>query len=113
MARLVAAPRHAGLTHAASVHGHELTHPELAGDPDFRSTFPPHCLRGTRGARKVPETEQDDPLPISLIPFPPLVLERLVEGRRELLLLKTSFDVFTNPNAEPLVAALDPDEVIL
>ncbi len=37
----------------------------------------------------------------------------LVAGRRELLLLKKSFDVFTNPNAEPLLAALDPDEVIL
>src|SRR4051795_11109241 len=88
MARLVAAAREAGLTHVASADDHELTDPELAGDPDFRSTFPPHCLRGTRGARKVPETDQDDPLPISLVPFTPLVLERLVEGRRELLLLK-------------------------
>src|SRR3954469_16740149 len=113
MARLVAAAREAGLTHVASADDHELTDPELAGDPDFRSTFPPHCLRGTRGARKVPETDQDDPLPISLVPFPPLVLERLVEGRRELLLLKKSFDVFTNPNAEALLAVLDPDEVIL
>jgi nicotinamidase-related amidase len=61
----------------------------------------------------VPETEQADPLPLSLVPFPPLVLKRLVAGRRELLLLKKSFDVFTNPNTESLVAALDPDEVIL
>ena len=113
MARLVAAAREAGLTHVASADDHELSDPELAGEPDFRSTFPPHCLRGTRGAQKVPETEQADPLPISLIPFPPLVLGRLAAGRRELLLLKKSFDVFTNPNTEPLVAALDPDEVIL
>src|SRR5689334_20260851 len=113
MARLVAAAREAGLVHVASADDHELTDPEIDDDPDFRSTFPPHCLRGTRGARKVPETEQDDPLPLALVPFPPLVLERLVAGRRELLLLKKSFDVFTNPNAEPLVAALDPDEVIL
>jgi nicotinamidase/pyrazinamidase len=113
MARLVAAAREAGLTHVASADDHELTDPEIADEPDFTSTFPRHCLRGTRGARKVPETEQDDPLPLALVPFPPLVLERLVAGRRELLLLKKSFDVFTNPNAEPLVAALDPDEVIL
>jgi nicotinamidase/pyrazinamidase len=113
MARLVAAAREAGLTHVASADDHELTDPEIADAPDFRSTFPPHCLRGTRGARKVPETEQDDPLPLALVPFPPLVLVELVRGRREILLLKKSFDVFTNPNAEPLVAALDPEEVIL
>src|SRR3954453_12470522 len=113
MARLVAAARDAGLVHVASGVDHERTDPEIEAEPDFRSTFPPHCLRGTRGAQKVPETEQDDPLPLSLVPFPPALLERLVAGRRGLLLLKKSFDVFTNPNAEPLLAALDPDEVIL
>jgi nicotinamidase/pyrazinamidase len=113
MARLVAAAREAGLTHVASADDHELTDPEISDAPDFTSTFPRHCLRGTRGARKVPETDQQDPLPLALVPFPPLELARLVEGRRELLLLKKSFDVFTNPNAEPLLAALDPGEVIL
>ena len=37
----------------------------------------------------------------------------LLEGRREILLLKKNYSVFTNPNAEPVVDALDPDEVIL
>ncbi len=37
----------------------------------------------------------------------------VAEGRRELLLLKKSFDAFTNPNAEPLLEALDPSEVIV
>ena len=37
----------------------------------------------------------------------------MIEGRREFLLLKKSFDVFTNPNAEPLLAALDPDEIVV
>ena len=37
----------------------------------------------------------------------------LLEGRREVLLLKKNYSVFTNPNAEPVVEALDPDEVIL
>jgi nicotinamidase-related amidase len=36
-----------------------------------------------------------------------------MRGRRELLVLKKSFDVFTNPNVEALVEALDPPEVIL
>jgi nicotinamidase/pyrazinamidase len=113
MARLVAAAREAGLVHVASADDHELTDPEISDDPDYRNTYPPHCLRGTRGAAKVPETEQADPLPLSLVPFPPGLVPGLVAGRREILLLKKNFNVFTNPNTDALLEALDPDEVVL
>jgi nicotinamidase/pyrazinamidase len=113
MARLVAAAREAGIIHVASADDHELTDPEIADDPDWRNTYPPHCLRGTRGAEKIPETEQADPLPLSLTPYPPGLVPGLVEGRRELLLLKKNFNVFTNPNADPLLDALDPEEIVV
>ena len=61
----------------------------------------------------MPETKQSDPLPLSLIPFPPGLVPGLIEGRRELLLLKKNVDVFTNPNTEALLDALDPDEIVL
>jgi nicotinamidase/pyrazinamidase len=111
--RLVAATRAAGVVHVASADDHELTDPEISDEPDFRDTYPPHCLRGTRGAQKIPETEQVDPLPLAGLPFPPRLLPGLIEGRREVLLLKKSFDVFTNPNAAPLLDALDPDEIVV
>ncbi|MBA3844228.1 MAG: cysteine hydrolase [Actinobacteria bacterium] len=108
MARLVAAARGAGLTHIASADDHELTDPEISAEPDFRTTYPPHCLRGTRGAERVPETRQLDPVPLGAEVVP----TRWLQGR-EFLLLKKHFDVFTNPNTEPLLALLDVDEVIL
>lgn len=108
MARLVEAARAAGVVHVASADDHELTDPELSDEPDFEATYPPHCLRGTRGARKVPETEQEDPVPIGLELLP----ERYLRGG-EFLLLKKHFDVFTNPNTERLLDALDPDQVVL
>jgi nicotinamidase/pyrazinamidase len=108
MRRLVEAARAAGMPHVASSDDHELTDPEISESPDFETTYPPHCLRGTRGARKVPETEQEDPIPIGLEPLP----DRWLRGR-EFLLLKKHFDVFTNPNTERLLERLDPDEVIL
>jgi nicotinamidase/pyrazinamidase len=113
MARLVEAAREAGVVHVASADDHELTDPEISDEPDFRNTYPPHCLRGTRGAQKIPETEQEDPLPLSLLPFPPGLIPGLIEGRRELLLLKKNFNVFTNPNTDPLLDALDPDEIVV
>jgi nicotinamidase/pyrazinamidase len=113
MARLVAAAREGGLVHVASADDHELTDPEITDEPDWRNTYPPHCLRGTHGATKIPETEQDDPLPFGLTPYPPGLVPGLVEGRREILLLKKNFDVFTNPNTDALLDALDPEEIVV
>jgi len=108
MGRLVEAARSAGLVHVASADDHELTDDEISDRPDYSATYPPHCLRGTRGARKVPETEQLDPVPITLEPLP----DRYLDGR-EFLLLKKNFDVFTNPNTERLLDRLDPDEIVV
>ena len=106
MKRLVDAARAAAVVHVASADDHELTDVEISEQPDFETTYPPHCLRGTRGARKIPETEQVDPVPITLEPIP----ERYLSGR-EFLLLKKNFDVFTNPNTERLLQHLDSDEI--
>ena len=108
MKRLVDAARVAGIVHVASADDHELTDAEISAEPDFITTYPPHCLRGTRGARKIPETDQEDPVPLALEPVP----DRYLEGR-EFLLLKKNFDVFTNPHTERLLERLDPDEIVV
>jgi len=108
MRRLVEAARAAGIVHVASADDHELTDEEISETPDYQTTYPPHCLRGTRGARKISETDQMDPVPITLEPLP----ERYLEGR-EFLLLKKSFDVFTNPNTDRLLNLFDPDEIVV
>src|SRR5256714_7135585 len=111
--RLIDATRAARLVHVASADDHELTDPEISDRPDYRNTFPAHCLRGTRGAEKIMETKQRDPLPLSLVPYPPGLVPGLIEDRREILLLKKNFNVFTNPNTDPLLDALDPEEIVV
>jgi nicotinamidase/pyrazinamidase len=106
--RLVEAAREAGIVHVASADDHELTDEEISDEPDFTTTFPPHCMRGTPGALKIPETAQEAPVTLTLEPEP----GRSLEGR-EFLLLKKSFDVFTNPNTDHLLEHLDPDEIVL
>jgi nicotinamidase/pyrazinamidase len=108
MARLVAWAREEGIPHVASADDHELTDAEISETPDFSQTYPPHCLRGTRGAERIPETAQLDPVPLALTDVP----ETWLRGR-EFLLLKKHFDVFTNPNTDRVLARLDPDEIVL
>ena len=108
MKRLVDAARVAGIVHVASADDHELTDAEISAAPDFVTTYPPHCLRGTRGARKIPETDQEDPVPLALEQVP----DRYLEGR-EFLLLKKNFDVFTNPNTDRLLEHLAPDSIVV
>jgi nicotinamidase/pyrazinamidase len=113
MARLVEAARAAGAVHVASCDQHELSDPEISLEPDYDSTWPPHCLLGTRGAERIPETKQADPLPLPLVPVPDALLRRLLEGRREILIPKKQYDPFTNPNTETVLDALDPEEIVL
>ena len=108
MARLVQWAYAENVPHVASADDHELTDPEISEEPDYRSTYPPHCLRGTRGAAKVVETRQLDPVPLALTEVP----QRWLRGR-EFLLLKKHFDVFSNPNTDRLLELLDPEEVVL
>ena len=108
MARLVEAARAAGLPHVASADDHELTDPEISAEPDFATGWPPHCLRGTPGAMRIPETQQADPVVLGET----LVPAEWLHGR-EFLLLKKTYDPFTNPNADPLLELLDPEEIVL
>jgi nicotinamidase/pyrazinamidase len=103
-----------GIRILASADDHVQGHRELSDKPDFKETFPPHCMRGTPGQRKIPETALRDPLVIE----PELEDAADVEvrvGRHpgDVLLHKHWFDVFTNENIFPVLDALDPELVVL
>jgi nicotinamidase/pyrazinamidase len=98
----------------ASADDHVPGHRELSDTPDFRETFPPHCMRGTPGQLKVAETALRSPLVIEPDPQDPAVLARRIrEHRGDFLLHKHWFDVFTNANVGVLLDALDPRNVVL
>ena len=78
-------------------------------DEEF-SLYPPHCLAGTPGQKKIPET--------TLSPHCTIPNRRVAElpgiGRyAQIVLEKQKFDVFTNPNADSLLAQLGKPEVVL
>src|SRR3989442_9632993 len=53
-----------GIRIVASADDHVMGHSEISDSPDWQSTFPAHCMRGTAGQMKIPETALRDPLVI-------------------------------------------------
>lgn len=103
-----------GIRILASADDHVPGHRELSDTPDFLTTFPLHCMRGTPGQRKIPETALENPLVIE----PELldageVKARVSKHKGDLLLHKHWFDVFTNGNIGPVLDVLDPELVVL
>ena len=102
-----------GIRIIGSSDSHDPTDAELAGEPDFQDTFPPHCLRGTAGQARIPETTLRGALVIEPEDDPADVLQRLQGHDGDLLFHKRFFDVFTNPNVTPVIEALGVAEVVL
>lgn len=102
-----------GVRIVASSDNHDPTDEELSDAPDFSDTFPPHCLRGTPGQARIPETVLRDVLVVAPEDPRASVLERLERHAGDILFHKHYFDVFTNPNVEPVVNALGFDAVVL
>jgi len=74
-------------------------------DPEFRR-FPPHCVRGTSGQAKLRQTLLDNRTvfePADRITDPASLLEIYAQ----IVFHKTTFDVFSNPNFERLIDAID------
>jgi nicotinamidase/pyrazinamidase len=101
-----------GIRVLASADDHVPGHRELSATPDFRTTFPEHCMRGTAGQRKIPETALVDPLVIEP-EQDPAITAKLEAHDGDLLFHKHWFDVFTNANLRPALGVLKPRRIIL
>ena len=98
----------------ASADNHETSDAEISDSPDWKTTFPPHCMRGTPGQRKIAETELKNPLVIEPEPQDPGALaQRILAHRGDILLHKRALDVFTNPNMPAVLSALEPEAVVI
>ncbi|GIX05968.1 MAG: isochorismatase [Candidatus Poribacteria bacterium] len=103
-----------GIQILGSVDYHSPDDPEMSDHPDFKETFPPHCLAGTPGQEKVPETRPLNPLWIPNEPMDPEELRKQVlEHEGEIIFRKQWFDVFTNPNVPTVLETLRPEHLVV
>ena len=72
------------------------------GDPEFE-IYPPHCIVGTAGQRKIPETRLSNTL---VLANHRVNVPKDLKGYQQLILEKQQLDVFSNPNTEALLGIL-------
>ncbi|MDW8129626.1 MAG: isochorismatase family cysteine hydrolase [Bryobacterales bacterium] len=84
-----------GILIVSSTDAHEEDDPEFA-------YWPPHCVRGTVGQQKPPETLAEPRLIVPLAPgdYPP-------GDARQIVVEKQALDVFTNPNLPALLDRIE------
>lgn len=98
----------------ASADDHRPEDDEISDDPDFKVTYPPHCMTGTPGAERVEATHIGEAF---VVGHEELSEEELAEGLAQnppqVLILKNTTNVFSNPNAEEILERLDPQRVVV
>jgi nicotinamidase/pyrazinamidase len=81
-----------------------------ADDPEF-ADFPPHCVRGTDGWKKLDDTSLPRPLVFSTKPAD-RNLSDCVRKNRQIIVEKNTFDIFSNPVMERLTRVLPPRAIL-
>ena len=104
-----------GIRIVATADDHDVGHAEITDRPDWSTTFPPHCMRGTPGQQKIAATTLRDPLLFQPVPLDEGDVAAAVRAHRgDILLNKPGTDVFRwNPNAATVLATLAPDRIIV
>lgn len=112
--RLTDAARRNAIPVVQSADDHEPEDGEISEDPNFESTYPPHCMRGSAGQERIPETRLPEVVTIGHRGMTDGEIRRLVaDAPQAVLILKKRFDVFSNPNAAKVVSAIEPRKIVL
>ncbi len=82
----------------------------VVNDPEFKE-FPPHCVQGTEGQRKLDDTLLPRPLIFQNKPIDRNLLDA-VRKHQQIIIEKQSLDLFSNPVTERLLRVLPPRAIV-
>jgi len=103
-----------GCSILADVDWHRRDNPEISDTPDFKETFPLHCMAGEPGGERVGYLGTR---PIEYVPveeMDALHLRRLAQKEPfHIVIRKESLSVFDNPNTDKLLDLIRPESVVV
>ncbi|MBS3146406.1 cysteine hydrolase [Candidatus Woesearchaeota archaeon] len=91
---------------------HTQNSKEISLNPDYKNTFPAHCLENTKGAEYIPATLPENPY---IIDFRYNKIDSLkVVEYRNIVLYKDDFDIFKgNPYTDKVLNIIKPTHIII
>jgi nicotinamidase/pyrazinamidase len=94
---------------------HFIHSEEFDKNPDFITTFPPHCLADTPGSEFIKETNPTDPIIFNWDKnYDIMALSVDLPNYRNIVIRKDAFDVFAgNHIAESILQILKPEVVVV
>lgn len=105
-----------GCSILSSMDWHRGGNPEISDEPDYKSTFPPHCMADSPGAQRVGflgdlPIESIDPEPRS----PAELAELVHRDQFHIAVHKETLDVFSNPNTVTLLESMStrPERIVV
>jgi nicotinamidase/pyrazinamidase len=103
-----------GYSIIASIDYHSMDDPEISLNPDFKTTFPPHCLAGDPGGERLGYLGE---VPVELLGLgraSDAELRRITGvGQFHIVLKSNTVDIFDNPNARQLLNIVQPQKVVV
>ncbi len=103
-----------GFSVIADIDWHSTDDNEISETPDFKQTFPPHCMAGSAGGERVGYLGE---LPIEYVEIDPMAedaVRKLIDKDQfHIVVRKRSVDVFENPNTDMLVHLVSPKAVVV
>lgn len=114
LAQITKYARENGIQIMGSVDEHTQSDAELSDKPDFHETFPPHCMKGTKGQAKIEATKPENPLWIESKKQTKAQLEAKIKKHTgEIIFKKQRFDVFSNPNVDDVLEIVSPEHIVV
>jgi nicotinamidase/pyrazinamidase len=98
LVKLMAFAREHGVPVVSSADAHTPDDPEFA-------IWPPHCVIGTPGQRRIPQTQFAD---ASVVPSRPGAFVPPARWPAQIIIEKPTYDTAANPNFDVILRALDP-----
>lgn len=113
--RLAEQARQRGIPRLCTVITHRAGDPDLAaGKPDYKTTWPAHCIEGSAGWKQIPETACQRAIEIPREPHAERpVRESLRAAHSEILLECAGFDPWSNVALGTLFEVLEPRRVVV
>jgi nicotinamidase/pyrazinamidase len=103
-----------GYSIVASTDWHREGNEELSNKPDFKTTFPHHCMAGKPGSERVGYLGK---LPTGIVPNEKMgddELQKLIANEQfHIVIRKEELDVFSNPNTTRIMKMLKPKLVVI